>query len=131
MIYIFIAQQTAQNQKKVMELMQEMDPLGIGMAIIGMSVVFLALIILYVFLLNLARFLYRDKKDKNKPEEAAEPKQKKQPVEAEVHAAIGMALYLHMNQLHDQEERVLTINRMSKMYSPWSSKIYGLRQYPR
>lgn len=130
-MYIFLAQQTAQNQKKVMELMQEMDPMGIGMAIIGMSVVFLALIILYVFLLNLGRYLYREKMEKQEQAGTKEKKPKKEPIEAEVHAAIAMALHLHMSQLHDQEERVLTINRMSKMYSPWSSKIYGLRQSPR
>lgn len=49
----------------------------------------------------------------------------------EVNAAIAMALYLHKNQMHDQEHHILTINQVSRTYSPWSSKIYGLTRFPR
>jgi hypothetical protein len=45
-------------------------------------------------------------------------------------AAIAIALYKYSEKLHDTENMVLTLNRASKAYSPWSSKIYGLRQYP-
>ena len=31
---------------------------------------------------------------------------------------------------HDIEDTILTIRRMKKAYSPWSSKLYGLRHYP-
>ena len=48
-----------------------------------------------------------------------------------VYAAIAMALYLYQNELHDYENTVLTINKVSKNYSPWSSKLYGLREIPR
>lgn len=49
----------------------------------------------------------------------------------EIFAAIAIALHLHENELHDAENAILTINRVAKLYSPWSSKIYGLRRYPR
>lgn len=49
----------------------------------------------------------------------------------EVNAAIALALYLYKSQLHDQENAVLTINRVSRVYSPWSSKIYSMRRHPR
>lgn len=49
----------------------------------------------------------------------------------EVYAAIAMALYLYSNELHDQENPVITMIRTSKTYSPWSSKIYSLRRLPR
>ncbi len=45
-------------------------------------------------------------------------------------AAIVMALHEHLNA-HDQENTILTINKVKKAYSPWSSKIYGLREIPR
>ena len=45
-------------------------------------------------------------------------------------AAIVMALHEHLNA-HDQENTILTINKVKKAYSPWSSKIYGLRELPR
>jgi Na+-transporting methylmalonyl-CoA/oxaloacetate decarboxylase gamma subunit len=45
-------------------------------------------------------------------------------------AAIVMALNEHLNS-HDKESTILTINKVRKSYSPWSSKIYGLREIPR
>ena len=44
-------------------------------------------------------------------------------------AAIVMALHEHLNA-HDTENTILTINKVRKSYSPWSSKIYGLRELP-
>lgn len=44
-------------------------------------------------------------------------------------AAIVMALHEHFNA-HDTENTVLTINKVKRAYSPWSSKIYGLRELP-
>jgi hypothetical protein len=35
-----------------------------------------------------------------------------------------------MEEVHDFEDTVLTIKKVQKPYSPWSSKLYGLRQYP-
>ena len=49
----------------------------------------------------------------------------------EVSAVIGLALHLYKQQLSDYEKARLTIARVSRTYSPWSSKIYGLRQNPR
>jgi glutaconyl-CoA/methylmalonyl-CoA decarboxylase subunit delta len=63
-----------------------------------------------------------------KPEVPVAPKQD---AEGEVHAAIAMALYLYSNELHDQENPVITMIKVSRTYSPWSSKIYGLRKSPR
>ena len=45
----------------------------------------------------------------------------------EVNAAIATALYMYFNELHDDESNIITIKKVSKFYSPWSSKIYGLR----
>ncbi|MDR0794719.1 MAG: hypothetical protein LBE79_01490 [Tannerella sp.] len=45
-------------------------------------------------------------------------------------AAIAIALYKYSESLYHNELTMLTINRVSKMYSPWSSKIFGLRQIP-
>ncbi|PLX07192.1 MAG: hypothetical protein C0594_06455, partial [Marinilabiliales bacterium] len=44
----------------------------------------------------------------------------------EVSAAISMALYKYLNELHDEETRVLTMKTVSRRYSPWSSKIYSV-----
>jgi hypothetical protein len=42
-------------------------------------------------------------------------------------AAIAMALNLHFSEMHDEESNLITINRVSRTYSPWSSKIYNMR----
>ena len=41
-------------------------------------------------------------------------------------AAIAMAMHLYFNA-HDEEPHVITIEEVEKRYSPWSSKIYGMR----
>jgi hypothetical protein len=51
-------------------------------------------------------------------------------ISGEVTAAIAMAIYLNRD-LHDTESDILTIKKISKDYSPWSSKIYGMRYFRR
>jgi len=50
---------------------------------------------------------------------------------AEVAAVISYALHLYQQDIHDYEQMILTIQKVVRPYSPWSSKIYGLRQTPR
>jgi hypothetical protein len=40
--------------------------------------------------------------------------------------AIAMALHLFYDEVHDDESNVITIKRIERRYSPWSSKIYGV-----
>lgn len=46
-------------------------------------------------------------------------------------AAIAMALYYILNEQHDLESGTITIKKVSKRYSPWSSKIYSMNNYQR
>ena len=41
-------------------------------------------------------------------------------------AAIAMALHMFYDEVHDNESNVITIKRIERRYSPWSSKIYGI-----
>jgi hypothetical protein len=75
-------------------------------------------------------FLFGNKKkvsEEVKPQVVAT----KSEADGDVKAAIALALYLYKNQLHDQETAVLTMNRVSRIYSPWSSKIYSMTRHPR
>ncbi len=47
-----------------------------------------------------------------------------------LYAAIAMALYEASGIEHDEEHTILTIKKVSSNYSPWSSKIYTLREIP-
>jgi Na+-transporting methylmalonyl-CoA/oxaloacetate decarboxylase gamma subunit len=112
----------------------ELDPTGFGMAVIAMMVVFSALAILFIVYKNLGNFFIR-KAAATKIKKSDTPTDVvKTPVveiSGEVNAAIAMALYLYQTDLHDHENTVLTIQKVSKTYSPWSSKIYTLRRLPR
>lgn len=113
------------------DLFMKIDPYGIGMTVIGYVIVFLALLLLYIVFYNLTKFLSENLRRTLKKEGKAVDNKETLEISGEVNAAIAAALYLYYNELHDQETTVLTINRVARAYSPWSSKIYSLRQYPR
>jgi hypothetical protein len=108
-----------------------LDPNGIGMTIIAMSVVFIGLALLYLFFKSLGLMMTKESRKAAKLKVAASPGSLHGGQSGEVNAAIAMALFLYGNQLHDQEDPVITMTKVSRTYSPWSSKIYGLRKSPR
>jgi Na+-transporting methylmalonyl-CoA/oxaloacetate decarboxylase gamma subunit len=109
-----------------------MDPTGIGMTIIAMSVVFSGLALLYIFFKYMGRIFLRDKKkQKSGAAKPHENREEQDEISGEVNAAIAAALYFYRTELHDTEATVLTINKVARAYSPWSSKIYGLRKNPK
>lgn len=103
---------------------------GLLISVVGYVVVFLALLVLFIFIANLQRLLVgkQRKKLKEKGDRTAEGTDLT--MSGEVSAAIAMALHLHFAEVHDFENTVLTIKKVQRVYSPWSSKLYGLRQYP-
>lgn len=112
------------------------DEIGIGMAIIAMSVVFMGLILLYISFKIVGNIAVKlGKKNAMKATgitDKAEAKEKNLGHHSgEETAAIAMALHEYLNDAHDIEDMVLTINKVKRSYSPWSSKIYTLRQDPR
>lgn len=46
-------------------------------------------------------------------------------------AAIALAINMYQTEIHDLESLTITLKKVSRVYSPWSSKIYTLRQNPR
>jgi Na+-transporting methylmalonyl-CoA/oxaloacetate decarboxylase gamma subunit len=113
------------------ELFMKIDPWGIGMTVIGYVVVFLALLFLYIIFSNITKILNINVKRLLKREGKETEIKEDISLSGELNAAIAMAIYLYYQEMHDKEDTVLTINKVSKTYSPWSSKIYGLRQHPR
>ena len=110
----------------------QIDPWGIGMTFVGMTVVFISLLLLYMLFFNITKLInLKIKKDKKIESKDVQLKQSEEELSGNVGAAIAMALHLYMSELHDKENTVLTINKVARTYSPWSSKIYGLRQNPR
>ncbi len=118
------------------------DPFGIGLAIISMSVVFAALIIIYL-MLKLFGVGSRKMSEKNsKKSEApaataatvsaeAAQTEKKEQLTGEEAAAIAAAIHLHFNSMHDEESEIITIDMPSAHYSPWAQKELTMKKNPR
>lgn len=111
------------------------DPIGIGMTITAMCVVFVALILLYICFRYVGKLAVRlRKRNAMKVHNVTDHLEAKErgfgEAPGEVIAAITMALHEAQGTDHDVEETVLTISRVKRSYSPWSSKIYTLRETP-
>ena len=121
-----------QNGNPKVEKFEEHDSTGGGMALSAMLVVFLALILLYLVFKLIGNIAVRlsSKRAIKAQGGSGDVVAREHGVSGEVLAAIGMALYEHEEGVHDWEDPVLTIRRVKRNYSPWSSKIYGLRQWP-
>ena len=95
---------------------------------VGMLTVFLLLVLL-IWIINLQTRIANQVKD-HAPKAVQEPE--KTVVTTDTHpppheqAAVAMAMHLYFNS-HDEEPHVITIEEVEKRYSPWSSKIYGMR----
>lgn len=104
---------------------------GWEISIVGMIIVFASLALLSLFLIFMSKVLRRKEKVKSTSDKILINEKGKEEFTGETSAAIAMALYLYMEEQHDVENTILTIQRVNKAYSPWSSKIYGLRKNPR
>jgi len=104
--------------------------LGISLTILGYTVVLLALSFLfgvYMLIPKLIDFANRHKLRKQGRHECA--KKDSLDITGETSAAISLALYYYLNELHDIESGKITIKKISRRYSPWSSKIYSMNSY--
>ena len=114
------------------EKFQKFDSSGVILTVIAMAIVFLALILLsvcfYIFGKINAGIARKNKAVSQGKVEDGDHSEVEED-SGEVIAAISTALYQHLNA-HDYEDTILTINKVKRAYSPWSSKIYSLRELP-
>ena len=127
--------QTIESNPK-MDKFEQHDPVGVGMAISAMSVVFSGLLLLYICFRIIGKISVTCSNRNAMHAKAVTDVHTAQKehigeVSGEVIAAITMALHEAQGSDHDVEETVLTISRVKRSYSPWNSKIYGLREVPR
>lgn len=114
---------------------KEKDENGFAMTLMAMAVVFCALLVLCLCFLGISKIgeaiARRNKMAAHgiSKEEAVASGHHETQDSGEAIAAIAMALRDHFDA-HDNESTILTINKVRRSYSPWSSKIYSLRQLP-
>lgn len=108
---------------------------GYTVAVVGFLIVFAALTCLVIVFTNAPKLInmklnkekLKKKKQKGEPETTEDDY-----IEGNVTAAISLALHMYFNELHDEESNIVTIKKVKKSYSPWSSKIYSVQNnWPR
>ncbi|MBR5898564.1 MAG: OadG family protein [Muribaculaceae bacterium] len=117
------------------ESFRTLDGNGFVLTLMAMSIVFSALLVLsicFYFISKVGGLVSKINKIRSHGGDPKTVTAEDAPAHdsGEEIAAIVMALHEHLNA-HDQENTILTINKVKKAYSPWSSKIYGLRELPR
>lgn len=110
------------------------DPHGFAMSAMAMCIVFSALALLciaFMIINMIGGSITKANKMRSQGLDVKETPRDEHPDHdsGEEIAAIAMALHEHLNT-HDNENTILTINKVRKAYSPWSSKIYNMRQLP-
>lgn len=116
-----------QRNKKI----KDADGTGIGITLMSMAIVIAALIILSILFLAFGKISQRMLTNKKiKTYGIIHDDDNHEASSGEAIAAIAAALHQHFNARHDIEDTVLTIRKLKRAYSPWSSKLYGLRQVP-
>lgn len=126
--------QTLEGNPK-MDKFEQHDSAGLGMTITAMTVVFTGLILLYLCFRIIGKVAVKlRKRNAMKAQNVTDKQEAKErglgEAPGEVIAAISMALHEAQGADHDVEETILTISRVKRSYSPWSSKIYTLRETP-
>ena len=126
--------QTLEGNPK-MDKFEQHDSAGLGMTITAMTVVFTGLILLYLCFRIIGKVAVKlRKRNAMKAQNVTDKQEAKKrglgEAPGEVIAAISMALHEAQGADHDVEETILTISRVKRSYSPWSSKIYTLRETP-
>lgn len=124
------------DKNEKIEKFKEHDKSGVGMSITAMSVVFFGLLVLFLAFkfvgVTAMKFIRRKEMKASGITSVSEAKDKGMgKTSGEVYAAIAMALHEMQNDVHDVEDTVLTISKVKRIYSPWSSKIYTLRETPK
>ena len=111
----YIGSESSAEQK-----FKENDQYGIGMALTAMSVVFTALLCLFISFKIIGKIAIRITAARARRAAGVPKGTKVEPVETsgEVYAAIALALSLHEDNDHDYEETVLTMKKVEKRYSP-------------
>jgi len=111
------------------------DPVGLGLTVASVSVVFLVLIFLAIIFTQYGKMLMNiQKKRAVKAAAATTPAATTQAassvdVSGEVYAAIATAVHLYHDELHDEENTIITIQKVERSWTPWNAKYYNMNQY--
>jgi len=102
---------------------------SIFISVVGYVTVFLALVILFYVFDSIPKLINIQVRQKLRKQGKIADTDKELQMVGEVNAAISTALYLYFEEQHDEESRKMTVRKIQRSYSPWSSKIYNMNDY--
>lgn len=100
---------------------------GLGLVVLVVALGFLIVLALLFSLIGNVVSGVNSKKKENQTEDCLECVE----VSGDVAAAIGFVMSQYIKDLHADETNIITIRKVARAYSPWSSKIYQIRKSPR
>lgn len=112
------------------EHVQQSDPKGLIVTLVCITVVFCSLVLLFALFALQGKLMIKLSANKQKKHHKSSTSDQKGVITGEELAAIATAMKLYRGTRHDRESEIITINKVARSYSPWSSKIHGLRQMP-
>ncbi len=108
------------------------DSKGVGLTVVAVAVVFFALICICFIMKgygSLIMSVQDRKKNKHAKKDNQEAPAKTKDVAGEVYAAIAAAIYAYDQDLHDEEDTVITIQKVERAWTPWNAKFYNMNKY--
>lgn len=117
---------------KQSERIQASDPKGVGLTIVAIVVVFLLLTVVCFIMKGFASGVEKVQNRNVKKAVAANPNTvvtNTAKVPGDVYAAIAAALYCYEEDLHDEEDTILTIQKVERAWTPWNAKFYNMNHY--
>lgn len=117
---------------KQADRIRESDPVGIGLTMVAVSVVFLALLCISLILKGYSKIIISSQDKKAKKNAAAVNQQvvaTPSETSGEIYAVIAAAIYMYDEELHDDENTVITIEKVERAWTPWNAKYYNMNQY--
>lgn len=118
---------------KQSEKIKSSDPVGIGLTAVAVAVVFLALVCISLIISGSGKLMSgmgdKKKNDKKKGGAAIAAAAQAADQEGEIYAAIAAAIHLYNDELHDEEDTVITIQKVEREWTPWNAKFYNMNQY--
>ena len=117
---------------KQAERIKESDPIGVGLTLVAICVVFIALVCICFIMKGYGSAIMKiqDRKKRKVAERnnLATPAPSKE-VAGEVYAAIAAAIYMYDQDMHDEEDTVITIQKVERAWTPWNAKFYNMNKY--
>ena len=119
---------------KQSEKIKQSDPYGVGLMAVAVAVVFLALVCIALIISGSGKLITnteeRQKQKNSTPKpRAIKPVSDGSTAQNEVYAAIATAIHLFNDELHDEENTIITIQKVEREWTPWNAKYYNMNQY--